>query len=103
MRLTIEVDAMNHQIDSTDPELLGRWVMEIFGRIAAFGITPATFIRVQIYPSWVPDESVSGGRSDWVADSRIIGRTWQIHSPRDLVKILGEQLDEAEGKPDAVP
>ena len=96
MRLTIQVDATPHQIDSTDPELIGKWIAEIFGRAVAFGITPATDIRVQIYPSWVPSDTLERGRPDWIADSRIIGNSYQIHSPRDLIAALSRQLDEAE-------
>jgi len=96
MRLTIEIDNMRHEIDSTDPELLGKWMVEIFGRATAFGITPATMIRVRAYPSWIPDESVQGGRPDWIADSRIIGRIYQVHSPREVVDLLAEQIEEAE-------
>ena len=96
MRLTISIDNMAHQIDSTDPELLGKWVTEIFGRAAAWGITQATYIQVQIYPSFVADGSKEGSRPDWIADTRIIGQTYQIHSPRDLLAIMAKQLDEAE-------
>jgi hypothetical protein len=94
MRLTIQIDNMPHQIDSTDPELLGKWVVEIFGRAVAQGIHPATFITVQAFPSWVPD--AQGGRPDWIADTRIIGSVYRIHSPRELVEILAKQVDEAE-------
>lgn len=94
VKLRIMIDAIPHEIDSTDPELLGKWVMEIFGRVVANGPTPATMIEVQIYPSWVPDGDPSGGRLDWIADTRIIGRSLQIHSPRELVDELGRQIDE---------
>jgi hypothetical protein len=99
MRLTINIDNMPHQIDSTDPELIGKWVAEIFARAVAFGITPATQIQVQIYPSWIPDETVPGGRPDWIADTRIIGHVYEIRTPRELVKVLSDQLDDAEVLP----
>jgi hypothetical protein len=47
MKLTICVDNMPMQIDSTDPELLGKWMLEVFARAAAHGITNATYITVQ--------------------------------------------------------
>ena len=93
MRLTIQIDGTSHTIDSTDPELLGKWVIEIFGRAIAFGINQATYIQVQAYPSWVADGG--NGRPDWITDSRIIGNVYQIRSPADLVAALGRQLDEA--------
>lgn len=96
MRLTIITDGIPHEIDSTDPELLGKWITEIFGRAVAAGITPATQFEVRVYPSWVPDGSPQGWRSDWSADTQIIGRTHQVHSPRELIAILAAQLDEAE-------
>ena len=98
MRLTILIDAMPHQIDSTDPELIGKWLAEIFGRAAAWGITPATQIEAQVYPSWVPADNPDGSKPDWIADTRIIGRTYQVQSPRDVVTMLARQLDEAEGE-----
>jgi hypothetical protein len=96
MRLEIRVDSIPHQIDSTDPELLGKWVMEIFARVGPF--TPATCCQVQAYPSFVSDPgSPQGLRPDWIADTRIIGGVFQVKSPRELVEALGRQLDEAEG------
>jgi hypothetical protein len=94
MRLTIMVDGAYHVIDSTDPDLLGKWMTEIMGRIVAHGIKPATYIQVQAFPSWIPD--VAGGHPDWIADSRIIGSTWQVASPREIVAALAQQLDDAE-------
>ena len=97
VRLTISVDSISHQIDSTDPELLGRWMLEIFARAAAYGISDATYIQAYAYPSWVPDSSATGGgKPDWIADTRIIGSTFLVKSPRELVEALSRQLDEAE-------
>ena len=96
MRLTIEIDNVRHEIDSTDPELLGKWIVESFGRAIAAGITPATYIRVQAYPSWVPDANQPGGRADWITDSRILGNSYQVWSPRDLLKARSDELDRAD-------
>jgi hypothetical protein len=96
MKLRIIVDSLPHEIDSTDPELLGKWVAEIFGRAAAFGITAATQIQVQVYPSWIPTADKPGGSPDWIADSRIIGNYYQVSSPHDLVAILAQQIADAE-------
>ena len=90
MRLTITIDGMAHQIDSTDPELLGKWITEIFGRAVTAGISPATYIQVQIYPSWIPDGA--GGKPDWIADTRIIGSTYVIKTPQEIADKLAEQL-----------
>lgn len=96
MRLTISIDSIGHEIDTTDPELLGRWIVEIFGRIREPGA--ATFITMRVAPSWLPVERQ--GRTDyvadWSADSMIIGRVTQVRSPRELVAALGRQLDDAD-------
>jgi hypothetical protein len=96
VRLTISIDSVPHQIDSTDPVLLGNWMVEIFAR--AGEMNNATHIQVQVFPSFVPDPNAPQGmRPDWIADTRIVGRIFQISSPRELVEALGKQLDEAEG------
>lgn len=92
MRLTITVDGQPHAIDSTDPELLGKWVVEIFARIGE--VTPATYLQVQAWPSYI----VNGrnGAVDWIADSRIISGVFRASSPRELLDGLAAQLDQAE-------
>lgn len=94
MRLRIIIDGQCYEIDSTNPELLGKWVVEILGRAAAYGITPATFMQMQVYPSWIPDrKSPSGSKPDWIADTRIMGQTYVIKSAQDIVNELQKQLD----------
>jgi len=98
MRLTISIDSYRHEIDSTDPELLGKWMLEIFARASTKGFNNATYITAQVFPSYIPDSSApEGGRLDWIADSRIIGGIFQVSSPRDLVTALAKQIDDAEG------
>jgi len=87
---------MHHEIDSTDPELLGKWVVEIFGRAVAGGISASTRIMVRAQPSWIPDDSPAGGRPDWIADSRVMGHAYQVSSPHDLVAVLAQQIADAE-------
>jgi hypothetical protein len=93
VRLSIVIDSINHDIDSSDPELLGRWIMEIFGRLPV--IYPSTQIRIQAWPSFVltrldPPE----WGPDWVTDSRVLGQLRPVRSPRDVVAALTQQLDE---------
>ena len=92
MRLALEIDALHYEIDSTDPELLGKWIIEIFGR---FTITPATYIRMQASPSWLLNK-YGVGEPDWTPDRRIVTQSARIGSPRELVEQLGKWLDEAE-------
>jgi hypothetical protein len=96
VRLEIRVDGYSFVIDSTDPELLGKWMLEVFARVGPF--TPGTYCQVQAFPSFVSDPSSPQGlRPDWIADTRIIGGVFQVKSPRELVEALAKQLDEAEG------
>jgi hypothetical protein len=85
---------MPHEIDSTNPELLAAWIVEIFGRIPQ--ITPATIIELQVSPSYAWNATDGTWRPDWVADSRVIGQLRRIASPRDLVDELGKQIAEQE-------
>lgn len=99
MRLTIIIDGYPHEIDSTDPELLAKWIVEIFSRIPE--IYPSTMIEVKAYPSFVLQNSGQWG-PDWTADSRVISQIMVIRSPRELVTALSEQLDEAEDRKSVV-
>lgn len=95
MKLRLIIDAMPHEIDSTDPELLARWIIEIFGRIPE--INPSTVIEFQASPSFDLQPGRGGWRPDWAADSRVICQVTPVRSPRELLAALGAQLDELEG------
>jgi hypothetical protein len=92
MKLQLIIDGIPHNIDSTNPELLGKWVVEIFGRVPM--VYPSTLIEVQVEPSWVPTSRDGQWEPDWVADSRVIGQMRPVRSPRDLLAALAAQLDE---------
>jgi hypothetical protein len=93
MRLSLFIDGIPHQIDTTDPDLMARWLVEIFGRIQE--LTPATLIEFRTQPSFLYGKDRQPAM-DWIADSAIIGQQHRILSPRDFVTALGRQLDEAE-------
>ena len=101
MRLTIAIDGAPHGIDSTDPETLGRWVVEILAR--AEPITPATYIQVQAQPSYVPGRNGAPGRPDWIANSALNGELFRVRSPRELVAALAAQLDRLGRESDRPP
>lgn len=96
MKLRLTIDGVPHEIDSTDPDLLGKWIVEIFGRIRQ--ITPATLIEFEARPSWVPADGsgMTPWRPDWAADSRVICQIVPVRSPRELLEALGRQLDQLE-------
>jgi hypothetical protein len=93
VRLQINIDSIVHNIDSCDPELLGKWVIEILRRPRE--ITPATWITVQAWPSYLEGDD-GQMHMDWPTDGRYLGRQAEIRTPRDLVAALGKFLDEAE-------
>lgn len=94
MKLSIFLDGIPFEIDSTEPDLLARWIIEILGRMT--DITAGTLIELRVRPSFLFDAASNAWRPDWTADSRIIGQTTYIRSPRDLLDALAKQLDAAE-------
>ena len=97
MKLRIIIDGISHDCDTADPDLLGKWIVEIFGRIRE--IYPSTLIEFQAQPSWLPQASDGNWQPDWIADSRIIGQVRPVRSPRELVAELGKMIDEWEELP----
>jgi hypothetical protein len=95
MRLTLVIDAMHFEIDTRDPELLGKWVTEILERIPEW--TPATHFALQAYPSLYYDPETRQWVSDWLNDSRIIGEQRRVNSPREWAKVLGMMAEEGSG------
>jgi hypothetical protein len=94
LRLKLTIDNLSHEIDSTDPELLARWIVEILGRLPE--IYASTRISLEVLPSFVLvglDPPRWG--PDWPADARVTGQVL-VRSPRDVVAALGRQLDELE-------
>lgn len=99
MRLSINIDAMHHEIDSTDPETLGRWIVEIFGRIQH--PTPATLIQVSAMPTtiWNSEwDTPHGFKADWICDSRWLGQLGTVRTPRELLEQLTQWLDDYEAR-----
>lgn len=96
MRLTIYIDGYTHQIDSTDPETLGRWMVEIYGR--AVPITPATLMQVRAEPSFIPDpDGQFGMRADWIQDTRYM-EIGKAYTPRELLQQLNAWLSNYESR-----
>jgi hypothetical protein len=99
MKLEIIIDGMFHGIDSTDPEILGKWMVEIFGRVRhPTPATPATYFQVRAQPSYIPDAD-GNPTLDWIADSRFLG-TATARTPREMVAALSAWLDEWEAARD---
>lgn len=92
MRLELYIDNMRYEIDSTDPVILGKWIVEIISR---FEWTPATYSKFQVWPSFVSDGH-GDYRADWIADSRVLGRAYVFSTPQELLDALQEQINDLE-------
>lgn len=91
MRLEIQIDGYYHIIDSTNPDLLAQWTMEIFAR--AVPMTPATLIRVRALPSYVPNhDNPNNPMFDWIADSRYLHDIFNPRTPHEMLEALQERL-----------
>jgi hypothetical protein len=88
MRLSIDIDAVHHEIDSTDPETLGRWIVEIFARVEY--PNAATWYQVHALPSFT-----GNNKPDWIADTRYF-HLGEAKTPRELITLLTEWLDDYE-------
>jgi len=88
------VDGFNFAIDSTDPEILGKWFVEVFARTGPF--TAATQCLVRAWPSFSQSKTPGKYEADWITDSHFIGDLYQIHSPRELLTALDIQLQRYE-------
>jgi hypothetical protein len=77
-----------YHIDSLNPELLARWLLEIVARIKPDRTAPA---QLQAWPSIGAD-----GRPDWLADARVLGRFHTGTTAPELLEGLAADLAEAE-------
>lgn len=89
MRIQI-IDGMGmmYQIDSLDPDTLGKWLLEIFDRTRPDHVAPA---RVQMWPSWDRD----GKTADFVVDNRVLGRVYTVRSAQEVIDRMQEMVNEA--------
>ena len=86
------IDGYITQIDTRDPDLLARWLLEQFALIRW---TPATFVRAQAYPSWSDMDEHGKARADWITDSRFLGDAWAVKTPEDVLAALDTALKAA--------
>ena len=82
-------DGQAYHIDSLNPELLARWLLETVGRIRPTAAAPAA---IQAWPSFDPVD----GRADWITDSRVLGRLHHGATARELLDALAADLAAAE-------
>jgi len=86
MRLQIIIDNMHHEIDTTDPKLLFKWVEEILGRMPMWH--PSTMVRLQAWPSFLYNKESQSWEADWIQDSRILGQYEEVKDPDDWINAL---------------
>lgn len=92
MRIELRIDNYTHTIDSRDPELLARWLVEQFG---AHQWTPATMCNATCWPSFSGGLSGEPERMDWLGDSRYL-TYWRLRSPHDLLAAMQRALRESD-------
>lgn len=97
MRIRISVDGYGSEIDSTDPQTLGRWMVEIFARYPDAG--PQTIYQVFANPSHVYNRKSGQYHSDWIQDTRYL-EVGRARSPRELLTELTAWLDAYEARDD---
>ena len=84
MRMELRIDNYRRVIDTTDLELLGKWLVEQFTSIEW---NNATQCEAFAYPGWHPD-----GTPDWITDIRIVGQRESVKTPEDVVTFLADQV-----------
>jgi len=89
VKLSLSVDGLPAQIDTRDPELLARWLLEQF---ALINWTPATLVEAWAYPTW---DYSRDPRPDWLTDSVQLSERWRVKSPEDVVAALSAALGRA--------
>jgi hypothetical protein len=91
VRIQLEIDAIFRQIETRDPETMARWLVEQFAEIQRIW-TPATYIRVMVYPSFALN-SMDRSAADWIESASLNGPiSGKIHTPAQFVRELGERL-----------
>ena len=88
MRVEISIDNIAFSITTRDPELMGRWLAELF---ASVDWTPTTWVQMHVYPVWLPDQD-----PDWLTDTRVLTRGAPVRTPQEFVDALQAQIDDME-------
>ena|ERR1700678_1936912 len=94
MRAEITIDGYNFAIDSVDPEILGKWFVEIFNRVGP--LNNSSFVQFRGWPSYgYRNLDGSPNAGDWISNVTmnpvITGR--KILTPRELVTAISEELE----------
>lgn len=80
-----------YMINSRDPELLGKWLIETLLTVKPDHVAP---MRFTVWPDF--SIAVAGnGVADWVADTRIIGMIEGVVTPEDMLKGMADQIEKA--------
>jgi hypothetical protein len=92
VRIQLEIDALIFQIETRDPETMARWLVEWFAEIQRLW-TPATHIRIMVYPSYSLRDTGKPFEFDWIANASLNGPiSGKIHTPAQFVRELGDRL-----------
>lgn len=89
MRLQLESgwDGRNYIITTSDPEMLGRWLVEHIAKVRPDMAAPT---KIMVWPDLTPE-----GKPDWISNSCVIGASGIAFSPQEIVDYLQKQIDRA--------
>jgi hypothetical protein len=83
------IDGYPYGITTSDPELLARWLVEVFSNV---DWTPATLAEIRVTPTWGRVDGKLPARPDWICDTRILGERAQVRTPREFAEALLSQI-----------
>lgn len=104
MRVELIVDGQPLTITTSDPELLGRWLAEVF---TSTEWQLGTYAEVRVMPVWGRSGAELPGvlpappghlpaRPDWITDARVTAWPVKVRSPREFAEALLDQVHRAE-------
>lgn len=89
--MRVEITAGNGDyfgIRTRNQETLARWLIET---IQEAELSPHFPAQMRVWPT-----TDTNGQPDWIADSRVLGRSMPITRGQDVILYLKDQLEQAE-------
>lgn len=99
MHMTITVNSYSFTIDSIDPEILGKWMVEIFERVGPLGNADQVYVRA--YPSFSGHNIDGTPRVDWIEDTRFVDTLYNTRTPREIIEALEQAISDYERQKNA--
>ena len=84
-------DGYTLQISSTNPETIGRWIMEQFLEMGTSSWDLYKYPpRFMVYPSY----DMETRNADWVTDTRVISQGFEASNPMEFLEKMRQQIEE---------